>query len=389
MEELYLLDKNRKVKHIIDTYSSVIWASRYNTVGDCEVVIAASFENLKKIKESRYIVRDDDDMVCEIEKIEIKTDIENGNQFIIYGTDVKKILKQRIVAKQINFNGLVEDYIRTLINESIIEPIDEDRKIDNFILGEKQGFTETIKQQTTYDNVGEKIEEICKQYGWGYKIILNNEQFVFLLYKGKDLSEYISFTESNDNISTTEYLEDNKNVKNVALVAGEGEGANRTTVTVGEGKGIDRHELYVDSRDVSSAINYDELIKSYPGGTIKKIDGKSYYQVNGENIAIITYYENSEDSQDITDCILLSDVYTESLKSEGYEALAGCISAISFSGTVIVNCGYTYKMDYNLGDIVNVESEYGISINIRITEIVESKDGNGYTIMPTFDFKNE
>lgn len=389
MEELYLLDKNRKVKHIIDTYSSVIWAPRYNTIGDCEVVISASYENLRKIKESRYIVRDDDDMVCEIEKLEIKTDIENGDQFIIYGTDVKKILKQRIVAKQINFNGLVEDYIRTLINESIINPLDVDRKIDNFILGEKQGFTETIKQQTTYDNVGEKIEEICKQYGWGYKIVLINEEFIFLLYKGKDLSEYISFTESNDNISTTEYLEDNKNVKNVAFVAGEGEGANRITVTVGEGKGIDRHELYVDSRDVSSTINYDELIKSYPGGTIKKIDGKSYYQVNGENIAIVTYYENSEDSKDITDCILLSNVYIDSLKSEGYEALASCISIISFLGTVIVNCGYTYKEDYNLGDIVNVESEYGISINIRITEIIESKDGNGYTIMPTFDFKNE
>lgn len=389
MEELYLLDKNRKVKHIIDTYSSVIWASRYNTIGDCQVVISASFGNLKKIKESRYIVRDDDDMVCEIEKIEIKTDIENGDQFIIYGTDVKKILKQRIVAKQINFNGFVEDYIRTLINESIINPIDEDRKIYNFILGEKQGFSETIKQQTTYDNVGEKIEELCKQYGWGYKIVLDNENFVFLLYKGKDLSEYISFTESNDNISTTEYLEDNKNVKNIALVAGEGEGTNRTTVTVGEGKGIDRHELYVDSRDVSSTINYDELIKSYPNGTIKNIDSKSYYQVNGENIAIITYYENSEDSKDITECILLNDIYIESLKSEGYEALADCISVITFSGKITVNCGYIYKEDYNLGDIVNVESEYGISINIRITEIIENKDGNGYTIMPIFDFKNE
>ena len=108
MEELYLLDKNRKVKHIIDTYSSVIWAPRYNTIGDCEVVISASYENLRKIKESRYIVRDDDDMVCEIEKLEIKTDIENGDQFIIYGTDVKKILKQRIVAKQINYKGHVE-----------------------------------------------------------------------------------------------------------------------------------------------------------------------------------------------------------------------------------------------------------------------------------------
>ena len=385
MEELYLLDENRKVKHIIDTYSSVIWTPRYNTEGDCEVVIPASYENLKKIKECRYITRDDDDMVCEIEKIQIKTDAEKGDQFIINGTDVKKILHQRIVVKQTNFSGFVEDYIRTLINDSIINPTDADRKIDNFILGEKQGFTETIKQQTTYDNVGEKIEELCSQYGWGYKVIIRDGNFVFLLYKGNDLKDYISFSQNNDNISTTEYLEDNSNVKNVALVAGQGQGANRVTTTIGEGVGIDRHELYVDAKDVSSTINYDELIESYPNGTIKKINGKSYYQVNGENIATITYYENGED---ITECTLLDDIYIESLKSIGYETMVDYVPIKSFIGTVIVNCGYTYKEDYNLGDIINIESEYGISMNVRITEIIENEDDNGYTILPTFDFEN-
>ena len=34
MEELYLLDENRKRKHIIDTYSNIIWAPRYNDLGD-------------------------------------------------------------------------------------------------------------------------------------------------------------------------------------------------------------------------------------------------------------------------------------------------------------------------------------------------------------------
>ena len=45
MEELYLLDENLKKIHIIDTYSSAIWSPRYNTLGDCELVIQASKEN--------------------------------------------------------------------------------------------------------------------------------------------------------------------------------------------------------------------------------------------------------------------------------------------------------------------------------------------------------
>ena len=47
--------------------------------------------------------------------------------------------------------------------------------------------------------------------------------------------------------------------------------------------------------------------------------------------------------------------------------------------------GYKYKEDYNLGDIVNIVNEFGISINARITEIIESQDDNGYTIEPTFE----
>lgn len=165
MEELYLLDKDRKRKYIIDTYSSVIWTPRYNTVGDCELCIQASKENINKIKECKYISREDDDMVCSIEGIDIETDVETGDQLIITGIDVKNILHQRIVMKQTNFSGLVEDYMRTLINDSIINPTDADRKISYFVLGDKAGFEDTISQQVTYDNVGEKIEELCQTYG--------------------------------------------------------------------------------------------------------------------------------------------------------------------------------------------------------------------------------
>lgn len=43
-----------------------------------------------------------------------------------------------------------------------------------------------------------------------------------------------------------------QNYRNVALVAGEGEGLDRKTIPVGAAEGMERYELYVDARDVSS-----------------------------------------------------------------------------------------------------------------------------------------
>lgn len=381
MEELYLLDEELNKKHIIDTYSSVIWTPRYNTLGDCELVIQASQDNFKKIKECRYISRDDDEMVCEIKKIEIQTDEENGDQIIVTGTDIKDILNKRIVMNQTNFNGLVEDYIRMLIMDAFINPKDPNRKISNFVLADKQGFTETIREQVTYDYIGDKIQELCQQFGWGYKVTVKNGNFVFSLYKGEDKSQYITFSQNYDNISTTDYQEDNSNIKNVALIAGEGEGVDRKTTTIGNGEGINRSELYVDARDVSSSIDYEELLNNYPNGTEKTINNVIYYQVNETNIAIITKDEEGE----VSEVKLCDDIYTENLKSVGKEKIAEYVSVTSFTGDIIVGVNYKYKEDYNLGDIVNILNEYGMSVNVRITEIIESKDDSGYTMEPTFE----
>lgn len=381
MEELYLLDENLKRKHIIDTYSNIIWAKRYNDIGDCELVISATEENFNKIKECKYISRTDDDMVCEIKKIDIQTDEENGNQLIITGTDIKNILNQRIVVKQTNFNGLVEDYIRKLINDSIINPTNAERKIKNFILADKVGFTEKISEQVTYDYVGDKIQELCKQYGWGYKVTIINENFVFALYKGEDKSAYITFSQDYDNIATTEYSKDDSNIKNVALVAGEGEGVERVTTTIGAGTGIDRHELYIDARDVSSEIDYNELISSYPNGVEKTINNVIYYQVNGTNIAILT----KDDEGEVSKVQLCSNIYIENLKNTGYEKMSAYTSVTSFTGEVIVGVNYIYKKDYDLGNIVSIVNEYGISIKARICEIIENQDENGYSMEPTFE----
>lgn len=384
MVDIYVLDENLKRIYIIDDYKSLLWVNRYNEIGDCEIEIMASTENLLKFTEGRYIVKEDDDMICRIEKININTDVEEGDYLIITGYDCKKILKQRIIWKQTNFNGLVEDYIRKLIDENLINPVNIDRKINNFKLSEKNGFTEKIKQQATYDNLIDKIEEICKKYNWGYKVYTDYNNFIFKLYKGTDRSKTVIFSNDYENLESTQYEEDKTGIINVALIAGEGEGIKRITTTIGQGIGIERYETYVDARDISKTIDYDELKKTYTGGKEVTIGNTTYYQVNNVNIATLVKDEGSEETEGNVEATLTEEIYNESLNSRGKEKLIPATK--SFEGNIVPSYTFTYKKDYFLGDIVTVKNEYGIILEARIIETREVYNENGYSLEPIYEY---
>lgn len=72
-------------------------------------------------------------------------------------------------------------------------------------------------------------------------------------------------------------------------------------------------------------------------------------------------------------CPSIFDTAQEIKESETYES------------TVDPEGNYQYGIDYNLGDIVEVENEYGLTSRVRITEVIESEDENGYTCIPKFE----
>ena len=114
--DLYILDKTFKPIALIDNAASVIWADRYYDTGDFEIYIPASIKNLSILQEEYYVKRMDSDMVGIIEKINLKTDVENGDYLIASGRDLKSILERRIIWNQSNLSGKVEMILRQLIN---------------------------------------------------------------------------------------------------------------------------------------------------------------------------------------------------------------------------------------------------------------------------------
>lgn len=431
MNDVFVLDGNLQTVALIDMYKSLIWANRYNTVGDCELYVPATTENLSVLKKGNYLMRPDSDMVCQIKKIELDTDAENGNYLIITGYDVKQWLDQRVIWSTMAADGNAELFIRNMVDVALGNTDVSARQIVNvngeriFYLGTLAGFSEVLTEQVTYKNVGEKVRDYCLKFGWGYRVILYNNLFYFSLYKGTDRTNAVIFSDAYENLSTTTYIEDETNMGNVALVTGEGEGSQRSRNVSGYAEGVNRYELYVDAKDISKTITWDELTSLYPttdkggqgyisgnatsGYTYKMnyiniqivdsdqlanlkatypdgqeitVDENQYYQIYNEVIADL----QSNSPEDRDPVILRDVVYSVYLLTRGYEKLAEFGAVTSFSGTIEPNTTFVYNRDYFLGDMVTVQNEYGITVQARITEVIEVNDDNGYYVQPKFEY---
>lgn len=342
--DLYVLDTDFNPIGIVDNASSVIWVPRYYETGDFEIYIAASKKALNLLQKERYVIRQDSDMVGIIEKISIKTDAELGDYITVSGRDLKSILDRRIIWNQTNLNGKTEVILRQLINENVINPTDAARQIPGVILGEIKGFEEVTELQTTGDNLLTKVIELCKASEIGWKVTLNNKQIVVTFYRGEnrsytqDVNPYVVFSPSFDNLLATETIQDITTLKNVALVAGEGEGTEKKTASAGEAEGLNRREVYIEASDISSN--------------------------NGE---------------------IDADAYLVLLQERGKEQIAASVELFGVSGTAETALTYELNKDYFLGDTVQVENEYGVSATTKILEVIECEDQNGYSVIPTFE----
>lgn len=339
---IYVLDKNLKRIGLIDNYVSLIWTTRYYFCGDFELYLPVTTEFINMLQIGCYLETTESKYVMIIESIDIKTDIENGNYLTVSGRSVESLLDRRIVANRLSANNQpIETLATYLVEWNFTNPMTEKalRKMDEIaISAETKGFSDEITTQYFGDNVYDAITDLCQSYGYGFRMPLINGKFTFEMYAGllrtrsqKDNVPAV-FSPEFENLVNTEYTYNVQEYKNVAFVAGEGEGSARKTTFSGKTAGLERREMYVDARDLSS-----------------------------ENV--------SSDSQ-----------YVSMLVSRGKDKLAEKNVLQEYVGEV------NNFPDYcGLGDIVEVENEFGMKATARITEIIESYSTSGNTRVPTFD----
>lgn len=267
-----VLNTNLDAIAVIDTCISFIWTNRYYQYGDFELYVPASDAILENVKQDYYLQMYGSNRLMIVEKILIETDAEDGNTITISGRSLESILDRRVIWGQTTLSGSLQDCVEKLLNDCIIAPSNVNRKISNFIFKKSSDPTilaMKLEAQYTGDNLYDVIQKLCEERGIGFRITLNDtNQFVFEMYVGVDRSydqtsvPYVVFSPRFDNVISSNYMESKSPLKNVALVGGEGEGSARRYTAVGNLSGLDRRELFVDARDISSDIDED-ITKSF------------------------------------------------------------------------------------------------------------------------------
>lgn len=331
---------------VIDNAKSVIWIKRFNGIGEFEIYIRATDELLNFFtNDDILITRDNDDSAMITETVKLTTDTENGDYLTISGRSAESIIGRRIIPKQANYSGTTENVIRQMMIDNIIDPVDPWRKMDFVSLGTARGWTESIDKQVTGKNLLETISDLCVSENYGFELVFSNGTFTFELFKGVDrtfdqtANQYVIFSPTFENLGNTEYSRDTTTYYNSVFVAGQGEGSNRYIVEADneEKTGLFLREKWIDSRNTSRTTDDGEL-------TV--------------------------------------EAYRDLLIQQGKEELEIAKEKTTFGGEILNTNTYIYGVDYNLGDVVQIVNEYGITGTATITEIDEIEDENGYKIYP-------
>ena len=350
--DTFILDTAYQAVAVLDTFQSRIWTDRYNRYGDFEVYIPAIMPVCSFLQEGYYLYSPDlSDRMMIIEDIQLKCDPEDGDFYTVTGRSLESILARRVIWGSREIKGNLQEGVKALLNENVINPTKVTRKIPNFEFRDSTDSritSLTLDAQYFGDNLYEVIAAICDEKSLGFRVLPNftNGGLIFELFKGVEraldqtVNPYVIFSPDFDNFISSNYLETTSNYKNVALVGADGEGSARKYIDAFEGNdepsGLSRRETFTDAYGVSK----DE--------------------------------ETTEED------------YNKQLKQKGLEELADLKVTKAFEGEIDSSRQYVYGRDFGIGDVVQVTNNYGQSGKSRVSEIVMSEDDTGFVITPTF-----
>ena len=323
---------------IVDNFSSLQWNRKYSEPGSFELHCPITAANTALLHRGSLVWKKGAKEAGVIEDLKLEETAKKA-EITAKGRFLSSYLDRRLIRPFYACYGKkAEIAIREIYSNAEPIPLVE--------LGEVQGYMETVTFQATYQNLLAKVEEICSGMATGFRFRPDfvNKKIYFELYRGLNHSitqsdrERVIFSDGFANLDSATYEENDQVYKTVCYVGGQGEGSDRTIVEVGatDSTGLERRESFLSATDVRN--------------------------------------DNISDSQ-----------YRDALKQRGNAALANAIMASSFDATVNPNGNFRYLEDYDLGDIVTVQKEaYGVTQNLRITEISEVYENGIYKIEPKF-----
>jgi len=328
MIELNVFDENFNRKTIINTYISLIWEEEYQDKGGFVLVMDDMSSGIVDVGDMLFMRDNPYNTAMIVLNKEINSETR---QCMVTGYTTLYFISKRILRNIIRINNAEAGMYQMLIQNM--------RGHTRISTAPLKGYTEVLESERSWVEVLQGVSEVAIATGLGIRMGFDHEAglHVFEVIRGLDrrvtqnVNQYAFFADEFKNIYGMKIADDQSVFKNVAYVAGEGEGAARAVVEVGTAQGNDRFELYVDARDLQP-----------------------------------TETETNA-----------SPAYLNRLRNRGVQKLAEHVRRTNFEINVD---SLEYGVRYNLGDQVSCKStQYDIMIHARIMKHTYTMENNMLT----------
>lgn len=342
MTNIYILGQNLKRLGIINNYTALSWSETWGSSGSFNIYAPVTEENTELlVKDNLVWIEGDNVGVIEILNKSLDEDtglpsIEASGRFV-----ESSWLSRRIIWGTLKKYSYPSDVIREIVKTQVIAPINPKRKLSNIISDQVDNFSDKFQFVNSYGNCWEQIEKIDTDYNLDTRLVYDKDAYnlKLIIKDATDKSGLIRITTELGAYFSSAYSLDISDFCNTALVAGEGEGADRKLMVIGaDNTGLNRNELYVDARDLQSKDDEGVSMTEEEYAASLLLRGKSKLQEH-------TIFQE----------------YSANLKLTGTEA-------------------FRYGRDYYIGDLITIEdSQLMVKLVAIVREHNLSRDRDGET----------
>lgn len=351
---IYVFDTSLTLLGVVDSATGLTWGEKYTQAGSFELWCPLTDVNVALLQEDNVLwIGTESAGVIEFK--ELNLDSEGSKTIHIQGRLAEVYLGYRTIYPTIFVTDNLSNVLRIYVRDNITNPTDSARKIPCIELASDQEVIGSlISHQKVGDTVLSEMTNLCQANNTGFKLQFfpRDKKFVFRVYQGVDRSldqstnDPVFFSSDLDDILESTYSHNKSEYRNFAYVAGEDKGTARKVQTVGDATGLSRKEVFVDARDLQS----------------EKEDGTTIPEAQYNSMLVERGKTKLEEYKDI-------ETFSATLRTFGVT-------------------GYTYGVDFSLGDKVTVyDSALKIRANAVVTSAMKTYDQDGERLDLTFGYE--